>query len=221
MKKDSTVYTIGFMIVLCIIFGAAVSSVYYVTSPILKRNENTHKYRIICEACNLSPTESQVKSYEEIAYSFLQKDTLTSGNRNFEVYTGKDGKSVGFIFKGTGFWDMIEGIIILSSDLSTIRNIRFLSQKETPGLGARIEETSFTDQFIGLSINWNKPKSQRIIIDVCENITTTNCIDAITGATQTSMALMNLLNSELELFRKVYNSKNMSLRSRQSALASR
>lgn len=204
MKKDSTVYTIGFMIALCIVFGAAVSSVHFLTSPILTQNEKAYKYRIIGEAFNLSTADTRVKSYEETVNDFLRNDTLTNGNRAFEVYTGKEGNSIGFIFKGTGFWDIIEGIIILSDDLSTVQNIRFLLQKETPGLGARIEETSFTNQFIGLKIDWNKPKSQRIIIDICENKTTSNCIDAITGATQTSLALMSLLNSDLELFRLAY-----------------
>ncbi len=204
MRKDSTVYTIGFMIALCIVFGAAVSSVHFLTDPLLTQNEKAYKYRIIGEAFNLSTADTRGKSYEETVNDFLRKDTLTNGNLTFEVYTGKEGNSIGFIFRGAGFWDMIEGIIILSPDLSAIRNIRFLSQKETPGLGARIEETYFTDQFIGLRIDWNKPKSQRIIIDICENKTANNCIDAITGATQTSTALMNLLNSELELFRQTY-----------------
>lgn len=204
MKKDSTVYTIGFMIALCIVFGAAVSSVHYVTNPILIRNEKAYKYRIIGDAFNLSTADNRVKSYEETINDLLHKDTLTSGKRNFEMYISKDGNNVGFIFKGAGFWDMIEGIIILSSDLSTIRNIRFLSQKETPGLGARIEETYFTDQFKGIQIDWNLPTAERIIIDVCDNVEKSNCINAITGATQTSMAVMRFLNNELEIFREVY-----------------
>ncbi len=204
MKKDSTPYVIGFMIVLCIVFGAAVSSVHFVTSPILKRNEQAYKYRIISEAFALSPPDTKVTSYEETVNESLTLDTLIKGNHTFEVYAGKDGHTVGFIFRGTGFWDQITGIIVLSPDLSTVRNIRFLSQKETPGLGARIEERSFTDQFDGLTIDWNLPVEERIIIDVCDNRDKRNCVNAITGATQTSVALMKILNSELELFRKAY-----------------
>ena len=38
-----------------------------------------------------------------------------------------------------GFWDRIEAVVVLTPDLTQVLNIQFMDQKETPGLGARIE----------------------------------------------------------------------------------
>ena len=90
-------------------------------------------------------------------------------------------------------------------------NIQFLEQKETPGLGARIEEPWFTDQFKGLTIAWDKPVEERVIIGASADPKAKNRVDAITGASQTSLALMKSLNRELERFRKVYVKHQMGL----------
>jgi Na+-transporting NADH:ubiquinone oxidoreductase subunit C len=86
-------------------------------------------------------------------------------------------------------------------------NIQFLEHQETPGLGARIEEPWFTDQFKGLEIGWNELPARRVIIGGVADPTTKNRVDAITGASQTSIALMKSLNAELESFRKAYTSR--------------
>jgi Na+-transporting NADH:ubiquinone oxidoreductase subunit C len=103
-----------------------------------------------------------------------------------------------------GVWDVIEGIVVLTPDLSRIVNITFLEHKETPGLGARIEEKWFTDQFRGISIAWEEEPDKRIVIGPSKDLDATNRVDAITGASQTSLALNKLLNSELEHFRTLY-----------------
>jgi Na+-transporting NADH:ubiquinone oxidoreductase subunit C len=92
--------------------------------------------------------------------------------------------------------------MVLAPDMSRVMNIQFLDQKETPGLGARIEEGWFVDQFKGVPIAWDQPVDKRIIVGQAPNPAAKNRVDAITGATQTSLALMRFLNSELETFRK-------------------
>ena len=76
-----------------------------------------------------------------------------------------------------------------------------LEQKETPGLGARIEEPWFTDQFKGLALAWNDPQGQRVLVGANPAPNAANEVDAITGATQTSMALMRFFNEELDAIR--------------------
>jgi len=107
-----------------------------------------------------------------------------------------------------GFWDVIEGVMVLTPDLSRIRNIRFLDQKETPGLGARIEEEWFVGQFEGYPIRWDAPVGQRIVMGE-RSPREEKRVDAITGATQTSMALERMLNVELESFRQLYEAHNL------------
>ncbi|MBD3237377.1 MAG: hypothetical protein GF330_11775, partial [Candidatus Eisenbacteria bacterium] len=48
---------------------------------------------------------------------------------------------------GQGFWAPIEGWLALQPDLTETQGIVFLKHSETPGLGGRITEDAFRDQF--------------------------------------------------------------------------
>ncbi len=207
MKKTSPAYIIIFIILICLVFGIAVSAVHYLTLDQLQKNETLHRNRIICRAFDLPVSGSDVASYQSSVDQFIRTDTLDYQNRKMEIfrYAGPGAAKVGFTFSGMGFWERISGIIVLSPDLNTVQNIRFLEQKETPGLGARIEEQWFTNQFKGLEIDWNAPVGERVIVGGSVAPNAKNRVNAITGASQTSMALGNFLNAELEFFRKAFS----------------
>lgn len=202
MKKTSPAYILGFMITICTVFGTGIASVHYATLNMLIKNEKLHKNRSICRVFNLSVSEASADAFQKAIDDNISYEQTAYQGRTWDVYKQKDTDNIGFVFSGTGFWDRITGIIVLSPDLSKIMNIQFLDQKETPGLGARIEEGWFTDQFKGISIAWDQPADKRIIVGPAPIPNAKNRVDAITGATQTSLALMKFLNSELELFRK-------------------
>ncbi len=189
------------MIILCVLLGSLVSFVQLSTVDILKENEKAHKSSVIYRAFTGDNNKLTPKQYEEFITANLDQKTRSIGKRSLEIFKHKQDKSIGFIFQGLGFWDAITGIIILSDDLSTVKNIQFLNHKETPGLGARIEEQSFTDQFKGLTIDWNAPVGERVIVGASADPNAKNRVDAITGASQTSIALGAFLNTELEIIR--------------------
>jgi Na+-transporting NADH:ubiquinone oxidoreductase subunit C len=170
-------------------------------------NEKMHRNRILCNAFLLDVSGQTSRAYQESVDATITFDSLIIDTRTIPVYFNAKDSSIGFVFSGFGFWDLITGIMVLTPDLSTIKNIRFFEQKETPGLGARIEEKWFTDQFKGLRINWNAPVTERVIIGASSDPDATNRVDAISGASQTSLALMKTINSELELFRKADRSE--------------
>lgn len=202
MTKTSPAYILGFMILVCIVFGTAISSVHYVTLDTLRKNEKLHRNRIICRAFHLPVTGVSADAFQKAIDDNISHEQIDYQGRTWNVYKEKDTGNIGFVFSGTGFWDRIMGIIVLSPNLSKIMNIQFLDQKETPGLGARIEEGWFTGQFKGVPIAWEQPSDKRIIIGTAPDPEAKNRVDAITGATQTSLALMRFLNIELEAFRK-------------------
>jgi Na+-transporting NADH:ubiquinone oxidoreductase subunit C len=203
MKKNSTVYVIVFMLAISAVFGVAVSIVHYSTLDMLEKNRKLHMNRTICNAFMLEVKDRRPESYEEAVDGNIRKGKLVSDQRTIEYFerAGGGGAGVGFVFISAGFWDRIAGIIAMSPDLTRIINIQFLEHKETPGLGARIEEPWFTDQFRGLEISWESPVEKRIVIGPGAERGAANRVDAITGASQTSMALNRSLNNELELFR--------------------
>ena len=65
--------------------------------------------------------------------------------------------------------------------------IDFIAQNETPGLGARIEESWFKDQFIGKTPPFT-------LVDEGTQNKASNEIDGITGATYTSRYVRDMVN---------------------------
>ncbi len=126
-----------------------------------------------------------------------------------------------FPIRGQGFWAPITGLLALSPDLSETRGIVFLEHSETPGLGGRITEGEFRDQFRpsgrangrGLVLTAPRPARgrqdddappARIAIDAERpspgDLGYAQHVVAITGATGTSDAVEAFLNHGLESF---------------------
>lgn len=89
-------------------------------------------------------------------------------------------------FDGAGLWGRIEGYLGVSPDLKTVKGIVFTKQNETPGLGGRIDELAYREQFRGIAI---RPGT-----DIVYGNTDGKQLDAITGATSTSNAVLKTLN---------------------------
>jgi electron transport complex protein RnfG len=70
----------------------------------------------------------------------------------YTIYSDGDQLSYAFLAIGKGYGGDIN-ILVGLSDETTIKGITIVSQTETPGLGTRIAEPSFTDQFVGVDIN--------------------------------------------------------------------
>jgi len=104
-----------------------------------------------------------------------------------EVYTiYQDDTKTGYAFKasGNGYGGNIDILVGLDNNF-TIIGISILSQTETPGVGSRITENSFTDQFKGLSANDIALSSEG------------GKIDAVTGATISSRAVIDAIKEKI------------------------
>jgi len=143
--------------------------------------------------------KSTIVAAAGIAYSKENlNDVFTENIREiikdaFVFYLSPDNKYI-FEFDGRGLWGMIKGVITLNPDLETIERVQIISQEETPGLGARITEERFLNTFRG------KKFSPRLKLVLRKMRPEDNEIDAITGATMTSGALIDMLNQAFEDF---------------------
>ena len=95
-----------------------------------------------------------------------------------------NGAEIGFAFLavGKGYGGLIDILVGLENE-TTIKGVTIVSHLESPGLGARITESVFTDQFIGVNIT---------------DIALTQKggeIDAITGATISSRAVVEAIRA--------------------------
>ncbi len=111
------------------------------------------------------------------------------------VYKDKETIGYAFIAVGKGYGGEINTFVGIDKDF-TIKQITVISNSETPGLGAKITESFFTDQFKGLrssDVKLNKDGGK---------------IDAITGATISSRAVTDSVRQELDKKIEIIKTKN-------------
>lgn len=93
--------------------------------------------------------------------------------------------------QGYGLWGTIYGFLTLESDMNTIKGISFYEHKETPGLGARIEEPEWRAKWSGIH-------SYNADGEVATGVTKAgtqreNWVDGISGATLTGRGVSNMI----------------------------
>ena len=94
-----------------------------------------------------------------------------------------------FLRSGPGLWGEITAAVGMDRNLERLTGVDFLKQNETPGLGARIAESWFREQFRG---------KRGPFTTVAEGLAAgENQFDAITGATNTSNSVKDLLNGTI------------------------
>lgn len=112
------------------------------------------------------------------------------------VYTKDDGERKYIIpLQGKGLWGTIWGYMALSDDFSTIYGAVFDHAKETPGLGAEINQKWFQDPFIGKKIFDESGRFISVlVVKGGANPEALNEVDGISGGTITSKGLEAMLH---------------------------
>lgn len=112
-----------------------------------------------------------------------------------EAYVGLDasGNVLGYVFKSTptGFGGAIEVVTGITVD-GTVTGVRVGNHQETPGLGAKAKDSAYYDQYAG--------KLSTSPIGVSKTEATGNDIQAITGATISSVAVTGGVNASIDAF---------------------
>lgn len=115
--------------------------------------------------------------------------------KEFEIFPAKKGgQEVGTALKTfsmKGFSGKISLMVGFLPD-GTIQNIEVLEQKETPGLGTKMAEPKFKDQFKG-----KNPETFKLIVKKDGGD-----VDAITASTITSRAFCEAVQSAYDVYKK-------------------
>lgn len=123
------------------------------------------------------------------------------------VYIRKDGDKVGAYalpLMGVGLWGPISGYLALEPDASTVLGATFFAPKETPGLGAEIQQPSFKDQWKGKKVvDSGKPRTIRVVKGeakiACPGAVDF-CVDGVSGATITGNGVDEMVAQALDLY---------------------
>ena len=210
--KSTPLYIVGFMVAIAAVFGGGVTAIYLGSAGTLERNAAFFRQRALIQVFGLGdPGKLSKRAIAEI----VEKHVVTGKTyvdpetgRRFEVMLAYEDaehsrlKAQGFPFRGLGFWGPVRGILALTPDASRTVGIVVLEQSETPGLGGRIEEPVFTRQFEGGGVLVTPNPDGPFVRVVPPPRDGGREVEAITGATQTSMAMERILNTTLESYHR-------------------
>jgi Na+-transporting NADH:ubiquinone oxidoreductase subunit C len=199
MKKDGIyaqrIYPLVFMALLTIVFITGVSGLFLTTKERVELNETIVQKKAVLYAVGIEYPENDPVEVTEI-YAEQVKEIGGNGRpAYFEVELPDGGSAYAVYVEGPGLWGQIVTIFGFEEDLSTITGMEVVRQNETPGLGARIKESWFKEQFRGSEAPFTMvPEGTAAAADE---------LDAITGATKTSAAMERIANKARETAEKV------------------
>jgi Na+-transporting NADH:ubiquinone oxidoreductase subunit C len=172
-----------FVLVLGTVLTGILVAVNWYTTPVISRNEQRETQAGVLRALGIPFAEGEE---ERVFAGSVQ--TRQAGGRTYYV---AGGEGIAFPYSGSGLWGPISGIVALNPDLQTLKGVTILHQEETPGLGSRITEASYLDQFRGKDFGSGLKLVPPGKADAADEI------DAITGATLSPKAFLDILNANL------------------------
>ena len=169
--------------VIGLLSGGVLSLVYQWAQPKIEINQTKETKAGIFKVL------PNAKSYKKVV-----KDDLTY----FKCFDA-NGTPVGtaIVCQGNGYQGEIKLLIGINADFTKFTGLAVLEQLETPGLGAKIAEKAFEDQFKQLAA---KPPIEYVKGKAPEK---DNQIETITGATISSQAVVNIINKTVQQWQKI------------------
>ncbi len=125
---------------------------------------------------------------------------LGSQERYAKVYLAKNdqGKQILILpVRGYGLWGTLYGFIAIESDYNTVVGLGFYEHKETPGLGAEVDNPLWKEKWSGKKLYDSSGDVAIQIIKGSVDANTQNAqykVDGLSGATLTSRGVHNLLH---------------------------
>jgi len=178
IANNSVVQMIVALTVVGCLSGVTLVFVYNYATPKIKVNVQAETEKAIK---NIFPTVSRIEQEKDIYKALDDKGSLLG---------------YAFTAEGNGYQGTIQLLVGVDSTLQKMTGIEVLESQETPGLGAEITGSNFKDQFKGLPLDHK--------IDYVKNQKPTEAyeIEAITGATISSRAVVNILNDKIDEIKK-------------------
>jgi electron transport complex protein RnfG len=211
--QNSNLAQAWLILVLALIFGAALAAVQVNLSQTIKNNKLQETLERIPEliwgAAKAGEIGNQGPALDITPGTIaVAKDGKTSYYQMYRVSLA--GRLSGWVIKagGQGYADKIEILIGLDPAAKTISGIFILEQKETPGLGNKISFARWRNQFIG------KSTASPLTVIKSKN-RTPGSIDAVTGATISSRSVTGIVNRTIDDIKGRLNPANIRFSERQ------
>lgn len=129
------------------------------------------------------------------------KDEYDPGYKLVYIYK-PGGQPTAYVvpIEGYGLWDLMKGYVALDLDLNTVKGISFYEHKETPGLGARVEEAWFKEQYVGKKIL--DESGELVSVNIAKGLApdSPHMVDGISGATLTGDGINEFMKRNLSTY---------------------
>ncbi|MFO7885037.1 MAG: FMN-binding protein [Desulfobacteraceae bacterium] len=195
--KNSNIGQAWLVLLLSLIFGISLAGVEITLGPRIEENkirETMEKVPVVILGHDRA--EKMETSGEHLN---IQTKTIRTGPQKrakfYTVYQAffSDQTLAGFVVKASaqGYADKIELLLGIDSSIKKVTGIFILDQKETPGLGNKIVEKEWLDQFS------NRPFSAMPFVVVKEESDAAAEINAVSGATISSRSVTGIVNNTI------------------------
>ena len=193
MKKESVakkrIVPVVFMLVITLVFISITTVIYTFTKDTIALNERLRLKRAVLYAAGVQlpddaaeiekAFDNRVTEVKDETGRVKYYEVAESGTSNVESYV--------VIRIGAGLWGEITAGVGFDNELESFKGLEVIDQNETPGLGGRIGETWFKEQFRG-----KRPP----LATVPEgDATDANQFQAVTGASYSTAAMQDIMNS--------------------------
>ena len=191
LNTNSNVYTIVYACILVIIVAFLLAFVASALKPTQDANVALDTKKQILASLNIRDVDN---ASSEVIYG----EVITSGELNSPTLTANVNGEEKLIvaMKGAGLWGGLWGWISINKDGQTVYGSFFNHESETAGLGARITEQWFQDEFKGKTIFDGQGN---VILGVYKKgkapatLSADSYVDAVTGATLTSNGVSDMI----------------------------
>jgi RnfABCDGE-type electron transport complex G subunit len=171
------------LVVLSALSAILLALIDYISSDVIEANRERGMKLAVLSALSV-PLEDRTP--EEVFGRSIKKVSTEAGTLYLSEEEGSE--LAAFKISGPGFWGPISMLLAVDMKDLSIRGLELLEQEETPGLGARIEESGFRESFAG------KLLSQPLRVRRKGEKLEPNDVAAITGATISSKAVEKIIN---------------------------
>lgn len=195
MKKKSMIYPTIFMLVLAFVLTFALAALNEFTKPVVAFNAQVEQQAKILYVFDIETPDNEAETISKVFEENVTQEDYWEGMPLYKHEENGQVIAYAVPFNGPGLWGGIEGYVGVDAALEKIIGLDFIQQDETPGLGGRIEEAPYKEQYRDVDISTASQGNY-----VVNRPAPAGNIDAISGATQTSNFVVNMINEDLDTF---------------------
>ena len=189
-------YSVVFTFILTTVFVICLAGINAIASGTIERNEQLEFRRSLIYVFNIVEDARSLPS-EEVQKLYLDRIQEIDGEQTVYIADNEGKREIAFTVQSAGLWGTITALVAVDESGSRIVGIDFVNHSETPGLGGRIDETAFKEQFRGERISSSSSARIAVVSGQDTGSKDDSKVDAITGATRTSESIQTLLNKAI------------------------